>query len=86
MASIPKHDWYLKEWLAALDVSVAWLERETGWTHRIASQMVNRQVRWNRDHLALAATLLRVAPYELLMHPDDAMAVRRLRQLSLIHI
>lgn len=73
------HDWFLKEWLAAVGESVARLEGETGWTHRIASQLVNRKIRWNRDHLDLAAKALRVAPFELLMHPDDAMNIRKLK-------
>lgn len=79
MGSAPQHDWYLKEWLASLDTSVTWLERETGWTHRIASQLVNCRTRWNRDHLMLAARTLRISPFELLLHPDDAMQIRRLR-------
>jgi hypothetical protein len=78
MASRPTHDWYLKEWLGSLNVSIAKLESETGWTHRIANQLVNRKTRWNRDHLALATQVLRLRPYELLMHPDDAMAIRKL--------
>ena len=79
MATDHRHDWYLKEWLDTLRQSVAWLEGQTGWTHRIASQLVNRKTRWNRDHLSLAASVLSVAPFELLMHPDDAMQLRRLR-------
>jgi hypothetical protein len=79
MAAKPTSDWYLKEWLGTLDATVTWLEGETGWTHRIASQLVNRRTRWNRDHLALAAKVLRIAPYELLLHPEDAMHIRRLR-------
>ena len=79
MAETPRHDWYLREWLDTLRQSIAWLESETGWTHRIANQLVNRKVHWNRDHLSLAATALRIAPYELMMHPDDAMQIRELR-------
>lgn len=77
----PYHDWYLKEWLAAKGehATVAWFEAQTGWTHRIASQLVNRKLRWNRDHLALAAKVLQIAPYELMLHPDEAYHIRRLR-------
>lgn len=80
MASGPAHDWYLKEWLAAKgeEATIAWLERETGWTHRIASQLVNRQLRWNRDHLALAAKVLQIEPWKLLMHPQDANHIHKL--------
>lgn len=79
MAQQPFYDWYLKEWLATLRKPNSWFEIETGWTHRIANQLINRKTRWNRDHLALAASVLHLAPYELLMHPDEAMHVRRLR-------
>lgn len=83
MAQDLHYDWYLKEWLGTLNRTVAWLEKETGWTHRIASQLVNRQARWNRDHFSLAASILKIAPHELLMHPDDAMAQRRMKQSAL---
>lgn len=79
MAATPLHDWYLKEWLASKRNTLAWLEEETGWTHRIASQLVNRKLRWNRDHLSLAAHVLKISPYELLLHPEEAYHIRRLR-------
>ena len=37
------------------------------------------KVRYNQDAVNEVATYLNVHPYELLMHPDDAMALRRLR-------
>lgn len=83
MAVSPQHDWYLKEWLATLGTTTAWLEAQTGWTHRIASQLVNRRLRWNRDHLSLAAATLNIAAHELLLHPEDAMAIRRVRESAL---
>ena len=75
----PSHDWYLKEWLDALDCSRETLRERTGWTHRINSQLVNRKLRWNRDHLSQAAIALHLDAWELLMHPSDAMEVRQLR-------
>jgi hypothetical protein len=77
------HDWYLREWVDASPVSISELRERTGWTHRIASQLVNRKLRWNRDHLSEAAFALHVEPFELLMHPDDAFALRRLRSDAL---
>lgn len=74
-----RHDWYLKEWLDTLDCSITDLRERTNWTHRIASQLVNRKLRWNRDHLSQAALALHLDPWELLMHPSDAMEVRQLR-------
>jgi transcriptional regulator with PAS, ATPase and Fis domain len=75
----PRHDWYLKEWLDTLECTVTQLRERTEWTHRIASQLVNRKPRWNRDHLSQAATALHLDAWELLMHPSDAMEVRQLR-------
>jgi hypothetical protein len=78
MASV-RHDWYLREWIDASPVTITEFRERTGWTHRIASQLVNRRIRWNRDHLSEAAFALHVEPFELLMHPDEAFALRRLR-------
>lgn len=77
--SKPRHDWYLKEWIETLNCSVTELRERTEWTHRIASQLVNRKLRWNRDHLSQAASALNLSAWELLMHPSDAMEVRQLR-------
>jgi transcriptional regulator of aromatic amino acid metabolism len=74
-----RHDWYLREWLDTLGCTVTQLRERTDWTHRIASQLVNRKLRWNRDHLSQAATALHLDPWELLMHPADAMELRQLR-------
>jgi len=79
MASI-RHDWYLREWVDALDCSITDLRERTGWTHRIASQLVNRKLRWNRDHLSEAAYALHLEPWELLMDPQDSMEIRSLRK------
>lgn len=79
MASI-RHDWYLREWVDVLDCTITELRERTGWTHRIASELVNRKIRWNRDHLSEAAFALHVEPFELLMPPQDAFALRRLRK------
>ena len=75
----PAPDWYLKEWLESCGRPPKWLEDETGWTHRITSQLINRKTRWNRDHLRVVAKLLHLHVWELLMHPDEAMHIRRLR-------
>lgn len=76
-------DWYLKEWLAELGWPSARLQAEAGWTVRIANQLVNRRIRWNRDHLRLAARLLGLEMYELLMHPSAAKEIRRMRESAI---
>ena len=74
-----RHDWYLKQWLATAGISQADLDRLTGWGKRKTSDLVNGGQRYNREVVNEAAAVLHVSPYELLMHPDDAMAMRQMR-------
>jgi transcriptional regulator with XRE-family HTH domain len=72
-------DWYLKEWLAATGTSQAELGRRTDYPKAKVSDLVLGKQRYNRDILNDIAHALNVQPYELLMHPADAMAQRRLK-------
>lgn len=78
MAS-PDHDWYLAQWLVSLQMKQADLERTTGWDKRKASHLVNGKQPYKRDTVNEAARALHIEPFELLMHPDDAFALRRMR-------
>lgn len=71
-------DWYLKEWLAATDTTQAELCRRTDYPKAKVSDLVTGKQRYNRDILNDVATALNVYPYELLMHPEDAMAQRQM--------
>lgn len=73
-------DWFLAEWLQTLGMSQAALCRATDWDKRQASFLVNGKQRYNRDTVNAAADALKIAPFELLMHPEDAFALRRLRE------
>lgn len=55
----------------------------TGWDKRKASELVNGKQRYNRDTVNEAAAALNIAPFELLLSPADAMALRRLRDTAL---
>lgn len=81
-------DWYLKEWLGTLQVSQAELVRRTDYAKAKVSDLVTGKQRYNRDVLNDVAAALSVQPYELLMHPSDAMAQRRIRQLAeeMVHV
>ncbi len=74
-----RHDWYLREWLATAGISQADLDRLTEWGKRKTSELVSGKQRYNREVVNEAAAILHVAPFELLMHPDDAMAIRQMR-------
>lgn len=83
MANLIGHDWYLAEWMAVLQLRQARLSERTGWDKRKTSELVTGKQPYKRDTLNEAALALNIAPYELLMHPDDAMALRRLRDTAL---
>jgi transcriptional regulator with XRE-family HTH domain len=84
MAAAPRHDWYLKAWLKTLHVSQAHLVKETGLKKATVSELVNGKQRYNRDILNDIATALHLRPHELLMHPSEAMALRRVRESAVV--
>lgn len=75
-------DWYLNEWLAATKTTQAELGRRTDYPKAKVSDLVNGKQRYNRDILNDVANALNVYPFELLMHPADAMAQRRMKRLA----
>ena len=75
-------DWYLGQWLQTLRVNQAELARRTDYPKAKVSDLVKGKQRYNRDVLNDVAKALNLEPYELLMHPADAMAQRRLRQAA----
>ena len=80
MAQAPQFDWYLADWLKTLRVKQAKLMELADWDKRKTSELVNGKQRYNRDIVNEAAAALNLQPYELLMHPQDAMEIRQLRQ------
>lgn len=83
MASQPHHDWFLADWLKSLAVRQARMMELTGWDKRKTSELVTGKQRYNRDIINEAAAALNLQPFELLMHPADAMAMRRFRDSAL---
>ena len=75
-------DWYLKEWLAATNTSQADLVRLTDYPKAKVSDLVTGKQRYNRDILNDVANALNVYPFELLMHPSEAFARRRITKLA----
>lgn len=74
-----KHDWYLREWLGALKMSQADLVRATGYTKAKVSELVTGHSRYNRDVIDVISKAINLQPYEMLMHPDEAMSLRQLK-------
>lgn len=75
----PRHDWYLKQWLKAVGKKQADMARELEWNKAKVSLTANGVQPYDRDDVNEASAYLNIEPYELLMHPADAMALRRLR-------
>lgn len=78
----PGHDWYLKEWLATLGKKQADIVRDLDWNKARVSLMLRGKQPYDRDSLNELAIYLNLLPHELLMHPSDAMALRRMRRAA----
>jgi transcriptional regulator with XRE-family HTH domain len=76
-------NWYLREWMDMLDVNQAEMCRRVGWSKATASQLYNNKQDYSPGLVNEAAKALHVEPYELLMRPERAMALRRLREDAL---
>lgn len=75
----PRHDWYLKQWLRTLNKKQADIVSDLEWNKAKVSLTASGKQPYTRDDVNEIAEYLNLRPYELLMHPDDAMALRRLR-------
>ncbi len=71
-------NWYLREWMDTLEVSQTDLIEATDLSKATISLLCNDQQDYNPSYIRDMAIALKISPYELLMHPDDAMALRRL--------
>lgn len=82
---IPKGavNWFLREWMDYLGVRQAQMIERTDWSKATASQLYTGKQDYSPKVVNEAAKALHVAPYELLMRPEDAMAIRRIRQEAL---
>lgn len=76
-------DWHLADWMRSTHASQADLCRATGFPKAKMSELVNGKSRYNRDVVNALSRALHIQPYELLMHPDEANAIRRLRDSAI---
>ncbi len=75
----PIHDWYLRQWLRTVGKRQADIARDLEWNKARVSLMIRGEQQYTRDAVNELSAYLNIQPYELLMHPDDAMGLRRLR-------
>lgn len=76
----PHHDWFLKEWLRYYCKKQADMARELDWNKAKVSLTASGKQPYDREDVNQASAYLNIQPYEILMHPDDAMALRRLKR------
>jgi transcriptional regulator with XRE-family HTH domain len=72
-------NWYLKEWMDFLGVRQTDMIKRTGWAKATASQLYNGTQDYSPKVVNEAATALNLMPFELLMQPELAVSIRRLR-------
>jgi hypothetical protein len=75
----PRYDWFAAQWLKATGKKQADIVHDLDWNKAKISLMVRGLQPYTRDEVNELSEYLNIRPYELLMHPEDAMALRRLR-------
>lgn len=76
------HGWFAQQWLETLDRSQADVCRALGWSKAKGSELISGKQRYNQENVEELAGFLHLSPYELLLHPDDAMKIRQIRQTA----
>lgn len=66
--------------MATLKVRQSDIMKATGYSKATMSDLVTGKQRYNRDILNEIAGVLHIRPNELLLHPEEAMAIRRMRE------
>lgn len=72
------HTWYAREWLQYFDKAQADLIRDLGYSRAKASDVWNGQP-YRQELVDDLAPYLNLEPYEMLLPPDQAMALRQYR-------
>jgi hypothetical protein len=82
MSSASEPDWHLRDWLAYFGKRQADLIKELGWDKARTSFVFNGKQSYRREIVNEIAAWLNIRPPELLMHPTEAIALRRLRETA----
>lgn len=73
------HRWYLAEWAALAAKTQADAQRELGWSKASASALWRGNQRYTQDLVDDVARWFGIEPFEVLMRPQDALALRNIR-------
>lgn len=77
-------DWFVHEWLIALKKRPVDLVRGLEWDKTRVSKLLTGVQPYKRNDINAIAGCLGIEPFELLMHPDDALAMRDFRKSAAI--
>ena len=73
-------DWFLRDWAKRLGKRQADLVNTLGWTKNSAFKVWHGRQPYSRKTVNQISAWLGIQPYELLMPPERAMALRRLKE------
>nr|WP_314121351.1 hypothetical protein [uncultured Brevundimonas sp.] len=76
------HRWYFAEHAEVQGKTQADVERALGWPRGKVSALWNCKQRYNQEAVDQVAAWLKLEPYELLMSPDEAHAIKQLRSAA----
>jgi len=79
MAAPNDHGWYLREWFGTAELRQNDLVTKLDLPKNTAHRLWHGLQPYRRDYVDQISALLNIRPYELLMPPEEAMALRRLR-------
>lgn len=79
MAEPTRHDWYLQEWFGVAGLKQFDMVTKLDYPRGTAHKLWHGLQAYRRDNVEEISSLLNIAPWELLMPPEEAMALRRLR-------
>lgn len=71
--------WYLRDWFATVGLKQHDLVKRLDYPLNTAFKLWHGVQPARADHIADIAALLHIEPWELLMHPEEAMRLRRMR-------
>lgn len=73
-------DWFLREWMDHLGKIQADMIRDVGMERGRASRIYNGRQPYSRLDINRLSAWLNIEPFEILMHPKEAIAYRQLRE------
>lgn len=82
MTEDPDRDWQLRAWMRYRGKKQADLVRDLDWNRGRASKVYNGSLMYKRDVVNQVSDWLGIMPFELFLRPEEAVALRRLRETA----